>query len=168
MVNGFQGIGHRQHQTRSLYKSTKTTTTATFLPSKSSSKSSKSALNVMNFFKEGKKALAKSLAGEYDSVQIRKQINDNIKSNNVIMYSFTSCPYCIKAKSILDENKIKYIAIELDKDNENGKAIRAELGEMIGRTSVPAIWIKQQYIGGCNDGGPNNGGLVQYIEQNKK
>jgi glutaredoxin 3 len=38
-------------------------------------------------------------------------------------------------------------------------AIRAELGSMIGRTSVPAIWIQQQYIGGCNDGGPNNGGI---------
>lgn len=42
---------------------------------------------------------------------------------------------------------------------EEGKAIRAELGSMIGRTSVPAIWINGIFIGGCNDGG-EKGGLL--------
>lgn len=41
--------------------------------------------------------------------------------------------------------------MELDTDFD-GKAIRAELGDMIGRTSVPAIWIKSEFVGGCNDG----------------
>ena len=41
----------------------------------------------------------------------------------------------------------------------NGPAIRAELGTLIGRTSVPAIWIQQEYIGGCNDGGSHGGGI---------
>jgi len=39
----------------------------------------------------------------------------------------------------------------LDKEAD-GKAIRAEMGDMLGRTSVPAIWIKGTFIGGCNDG----------------
>jgi glutaredoxin 3 len=53
----------------------------------------------------------------------------------------------------------RYTNIDLRKDVSDGMAIRAELGKMIGRTSVPAIWIQQQYIGGCNDGGPNNIGI---------
>ena len=40
--------------------------------------------------------------------------------------------------------------VELDQDPD-GKAIRAEMGDMLGRTSVPAIWIGGDFIGGCND-----------------
>lgn len=67
------------------------------------------------------------------------------------MFSFTTCPFCIKAKATLDEKGAKYTVVELDQI-EDGKAIRAEMGGMLGRTSVPAIWIKGTFIGGCNDG----------------
>lgn len=26
------------------------------------------------------------------------------------------------------------------------------MGDMLGRTSVPAIWIEGKFVGGCNDG----------------
>lgn len=51
----------------------------------------------------------------------------------------------------MDEKGAKYTVLELDKEAD-GKAIRAEMGESLGRTSVPAIWIQGTYIGGCNDG----------------
>jgi len=41
--------------------------------------------------------------------------------------------------------------VELDKV-EDGPALRAELGAKVDRTSVPAIWIDNVFIGGCNDG----------------
>lgn len=40
--------------------------------------------------------------------------------------------------------------LELDTD-EDGKAIRAEMADFVGRTSVPAIWIGGEFVGGCND-----------------
>lgn len=43
---------------------------------------------------------------------------------------------------------------------EDGQAIRAEMASVIGRTSVPAIWINGEFIGGCNDGGPKGGLLT--------
>lgn len=57
----------------------------------------------------------------------------------------------MEAKAVLDAKGARYTAVELDKDEE-GTAIRAEMGDMLGRTSVPAIWIKGNFIGGCNDG----------------
>jgi len=48
--------------------------------------------------------------------------------------------------------------IELDKE-EDGKAIRAVMGDTLGRTSVPAIWIKGKFIGGFNDGPSEYNGL---------
>lgn len=36
---------------------------------------------------------------------------------------------------------------------EGGYALRAELAQKTGRTSVPAVFIKGEFAGGCNDGG---------------
>ena len=41
--------------------------------------------------------------------------------------------------------------MELD-EREDGNAIRYELSQMTGRTSVPQIWIDGEFVGGCNDG----------------
>lgn len=56
--------------------------------------------------------------------------------------------------------------LELDVDPD-GKAIRAEMADMIGRTSVPAIWIGGAFIGGCNDGPSEYGGLNTINESGK-
>lgn len=42
--------------------------------------------------------------------------------------------------------------MELD-EVEGGGAIRTELAEIIDRTSVPAVFIGGQFVGGANDGG---------------
>lgn len=42
--------------------------------------------------------------------------------------------------------------IELN-EVEDGKGLRVELAEKIGRTSVPAVFVKGEFVGGCNDGG---------------
>ena len=36
---------------------------------------------------------------------------------------------------------------------EGGFALRAELAELTGRTSVPALYIGGAFVGGCTDGG---------------
>ena len=43
------------------------------------------------------------------------------------------------AKAVLDERGARYTVVELDMESD-GKAVRAEMGQMLGRTSVPAIW----------------------------
>jgi len=54
--------------------------------------------------------------------------------------------------------------VELDVDPE-GKAIKAEMIDIIGRTSVPAIWIDGAFIGGCNDG--PTGGIMKLDQAGK-
>ena len=48
---------------------------------------------------------------------------------------------------------VEYTALELNDMGDKGKALRAELAERTGRTSVPNIFISGEGIGGCNDGG---------------
>eukprot|EP00980_Cylindrotheca_fusiformis_P015912 scaffold4658_cov118-Cylindrotheca_fusiformis.AAC.18 len=123
--------------------------------------SSSTQVNVFDFLKEGKKKLVKSLAGEYDEAAIKDRVDGLIGDNPVLMFSFTTCPFCLKAKQVLDEKKAKYTVVELDTDPD-GKAIRAEMADFVGRTSVPAIWIQGQFVGGCNDG--PMGGLIKLNE----
>ena len=35
----------------------------------------------------------------------------------------------------------------------DGYPLRAELAELTGRTSVPALYVGGEFLGGCNDGG---------------
>ena len=42
--------------------------------------------------------------------------------------------------------------VELDQPFSKGNPLRAELGRLVGRTSVPAIFIGGEYVGGCEDG----------------
>ena len=48
---------------------------------------------------------------------------------------------------------------------KDGYALRAELGKMTGRTSVPAIFVGGEFAGGCNDGGL--GGIMSLDSQGK-
>lgn len=47
-------------------------------------------LHVFGFLNEGKKALVKSLAGEYDAGAIRARMDGLIDANSVFMFSFTT------------------------------------------------------------------------------
>lgn len=120
--------------------------------------------NIAGLFDEGKKKLVKPMAGEYDVEAIQARTNGLINDNPVLMFSFTTCPFCLKAKGVLDGMNAKYTVIELDADPD-GKAIRAEMGDIIGRTSVPAIWIGKEFVGGCNDG--PLGGIMKLNEEDK-
>jgi len=54
--------------------------------------------NLFAFLKNGKVGLVKSLAGDYDAVAVRNKIHGLVKENAVLMFSFTTCPYCIKGE----------------------------------------------------------------------
>lgn len=96
--------------------------------------------------------LTKVQAGEYDSTVVGQKVDTYIKENAVVMFSFSKCPFCLKAKAQLDEMGAKYLAVELDQMGDAGKHIRAELAERTKRTSMPNIFIGGQGVGGCNDG----------------
>ncbi len=64
------------------------------------------------------------------------------------MYTQPWCPYCTRAKSILDGKGVPYREI----DAPGGTPARAEaMRRAGGRTSVPQIFIDGQHVGGCDD-----------------
>lgn len=65
----------------------------------------------------------------------------------VVIYTTTFCPYCIRAKRLLDSKQVSYKEIKVDND----PGLRREMTQLSGRHTVPQIWIGEQHIGGCDD-----------------
>lgn len=64
------------------------------------------------------------------------------------LYVKTTCPYCIRARRLLDAKRVKYELYVIDL----GGPLRAEMIQRAnGRTTVPQIFIDGQHIGGCDD-----------------
>lgn len=68
-------------------------------------------------------------------------------SSIVIMYSTRFCPYCIRARMLLDSKQVEYTDIRVDGE----PALRREMTQRSGRRTVPQIWIGDQHVGGFDD-----------------
>lgn len=66
----------------------------------------------------------------------------------VEIYTWTFCPYCIRAKHLLKRKGVEFTEYKIDGDN----AARATMAERAnGGRSVPQIFINDQHVGGCDD-----------------
>lgn len=66
----------------------------------------------------------------------------------VIIYSKSSCPYCMGAKAFFDRKNIPYTEIDVEADP---RALEQMLKDSGGRRTVPQIFIDGTHIGGFDD-----------------
>lgn len=66
---------------------------------------------------------------------------------NIVIYSSAYCPFCLKAKELLDSKGVTYTEITVDGHPEK----REEMIAKSARRTVPQIFINSQHIGGCDD-----------------
>ncbi|KAG2215009.1 hypothetical protein INT46_010820 [Mucor plumbeus] len=81
---------------------------------------------------------------------VEQLVEDAIKNNKVVIFTKSFCPYCKKAKALLDGYNIKYEEIELD-SHPDGEAIQEYLAKKTGQKTVPNIFMNQKHIGGSDD-----------------
>ncbi|AFZ50973.1 glutaredoxin 3 [Dactylococcopsis salina] len=67
---------------------------------------------------------------------------------NVEIYTWASCPFCLRAKALLTQKDIPFTeySIDGDEDARDQMAQRAN-----GKRSVPQIFIDDHSIGGCDE-----------------
>ncbi|HHZ87885.1 MAG TPA: glutaredoxin 3 [Chromatiaceae bacterium] len=65
----------------------------------------------------------------------------------VIVYSTAMCPYCVRAKQLLQRKGIEYREIRVDLDPEQMQIMRKSSR----RRSVPQIFIGAYHVGGYDD-----------------
>lgn len=66
----------------------------------------------------------------------------------VEIYTWRSCPFCIRAKQLLKSKGVDFVEYSIDGD----EAARSQMAKRAnGRRSVPQIFINNQHVGGCDD-----------------
>ncbi|MCB1841618.1 MAG: glutaredoxin 3 [Halioglobus sp.] len=65
----------------------------------------------------------------------------------VTLYTTRYCPYCVRAKQLLDAKGVSYREIGVDAEPQR----RREMMERSGQRTVPQIWIGERHVGGCDD-----------------
>ena len=69
--------------------------------------------------------------------------------HTLIIYTLTTCPYCIRAKALLDKKNIIYQEIEVSKyTKEQREELRKKAND---QKTVPQIFINGKHIGGCDN-----------------
>ncbi|MDR2831461.1 MAG: glutaredoxin 3 [Rickettsiales bacterium] len=64
----------------------------------------------------------------------------------VVIYVKQHCPFCKKAKELLDEKGVKYEEIDVLKNSDSFNDIKSKYNVR----TVPQIFINDKHIGGCD------------------
>jgi glutaredoxin 3 len=67
--------------------------------------------------------------------------------SRIEIYTTQSCPFCVRAKRLLDARGIPFREIDVGTDD----ALRASIIERTGRRTVPQIFIDGRSIGGFEE-----------------
>ena len=65
----------------------------------------------------------------------------------VKIYTTPYCPYCVRAKRLLEKKGVSYQEIDVAEDDE----ARVRLAEQTGRRTVPQIFIGEHHVGGSDE-----------------
>lgn len=70
-----------------------------------------------------------------------------LHKHNVLMFSKTGCPYCVKAEQVFKRMEVEPTVYHMDKET-NGMEVFQALVKLTTQRTVPNIFITQQHIGG--------------------
>lgn len=65
----------------------------------------------------------------------------------VSVYTKQSCPYCVRAKRLLEKKGVTYEEIDVERDDQ----LRVWLAEKTGQMTVPQIFAGDRPLGGYTD-----------------
>ena len=69
-------------------------------------------------------------------------------NTKVEIYTWKFCPFCIRAKALLNEKGVNFTEYSIDGDNDARTKMSERAG---GLRTVPQIFINDKSIGGCDE-----------------
>lgn len=93
-------------------------------------------------------------------------VHNSIYSNKITIFSKSYCPYCLRTKRIFSELNEQPFVVELDL-REDGYQIQNVLLDLVGRGTVPQVFVNGKHIGGSDDlqNAVENGELQKYLSR---
>jgi glutaredoxin 3 len=73
---------------------------------------------------------------------------EDVMAAKVEIYTWRTCPFCIRAKNLLARKGVNFTEYSIDGD----EAARSQMARRAnGRRTLPQIFINDNHIGGCDD-----------------
>lgn len=105
----------------------------------------------MGLFGSSKTDSATTSSSNMSGSDPKSFVDGLIKSEKVVIFSKSYCPFCKKAKSALQQDLgNNFTVVELD-ERQDGEAIQDYLNQLTGGRSVPRVFIGGKFIGGGDD-----------------
>jgi len=82
--------------------------------------------------------------------EIKKNVQELVNQERIVIFSKESCPYCYDAKNVFDKMGQKYAVVELNKHPQMNN-VQDALNDMTGARTVPRVFIDGKCIGGGSD-----------------
>jgi glutaredoxin 3 len=74
--------------------------------------------------------------------------SETVAQPAVVMYSSGWCPYCMRARALLDRKGVALTEIKVDEQPQERETMLARSG---GRRTVPQIFVGDRHVGGFDD-----------------
>ncbi len=66
----------------------------------------------------------------------------------VTIYTTPYCPYCIRARQLLEQKQVLFTEVDLSREPAQ---VRSELMNKTRQRTVPQIFIGELFVGGCDE-----------------
>lgn len=103
------------------------------------------------------KVQASVLGANVDLDEVNKEIDSEIKSNKIVIYTYGLSPFSAEAVAMLESSGYDFTKIELGAEwfllNGKDSVKRVVLSEKVenGATSLPKVFVDGKCIGGCKE-----------------
>jgi glutaredoxin 3 len=67
---------------------------------------------------------------------------------DIVIYSTAWCPYCLRARSLLERKELPFREVKVDESPAERDAMLARTG---GRRTVPQIFVGDHHVGGYDE-----------------
>eukprot|EP00854_Cymbomonas_tetramitiformis_P018050 gene18050-21498_t len=96
--------------------------------------------------------------GSSDRIEDAFKLRSHIKAENVVIFMESYCPFCNRVVNAFIAANISHKRVLLD------PAMRATLTRLTGQRTIPYVYVRGQFIGGCNDGPEDWMGALKLLQ----
>ncbi|EUB63258.1 Thioredoxin reductase 3 [Echinococcus granulosus] len=100
-----------------------------------------------HYYQRTRRTAMAPIGGSAEQVE---KLRNKINNAAVLVFAKSFCPYCKKVMERFNNLKIPFGYLDLDL-KKNGSDYQKMLQEITGRTTVPQVFFRGEFIGGCDD-----------------
>tara|TARA_B110000977_G_scaffold131133_1_gene167122 strand:+ start:22713 stop:23033 length:321 start_codon:yes stop_codon:yes gene_type:complete len=79
------------------------------------------------------------------------ELDATVSTADVVVFSYGGCPYCRRVVRGFEAEGVAFREVDYD-ELDAGEAVRDEIAKRHKQRSVPAVFVRGKFVGGCNDG----------------